>query len=60
MTMRKKWPQNNFRYYAGICLEGQKKTTKNLSPDNQSLGHDLNLKPPKYEAELYDVRFSRQ
>jgi hypothetical protein len=41
---RKKWPRPNFRYYPSICLEGSRKTMKNLIKDSQSLG------PPKYEA----------
>jgi hypothetical protein len=40
----------NRRYYPGICLEGLRKTTKNLSQDSQSLGQDLNPGPPKYNA----------
>jgi hypothetical protein len=32
-----------------ICLEGQRKTTKNLSQYSQSLGQDLNCSP-KYKA----------
>jgi hypothetical protein len=43
------WP--NLRYYPGICLEGSRKTTKNLSKASRSLGRDLNPGPPEYEAE---------
>jgi hypothetical protein len=39
-----------FNYYLGICLEGLKKTTKNLSHDSQSQGRDLNPGPPEYET----------
>jgi hypothetical protein len=37
---KRSWP--NLRYYPGICLEGLRKTTKNLSQDSRS--------PPEYEA----------
>lgn len=33
------WP--NLRYYIGICLNGLRKTTKNLSQDNRSPTQDL-------------------
>jgi hypothetical protein len=39
-----------FKNYSGICLEGLKKTMKNLSQDSRSPGQDLNPRPPKYEA----------
>jgi hypothetical protein len=38
------------RYYTGICLEGLRKTTKNLSQVSRSLRRDLNLAPTEYEA----------
>jgi hypothetical protein len=37
-------------YYFGICLERQRKTTKNLSQDIWSQGIDLNVGLPQYEA----------
>jgi hypothetical protein len=45
---KRSWP--DVRYFPGICLEGVRKTTKYLSQDNRSLGRDLNLGPPEYEA----------
>jgi hypothetical protein len=38
------------RHYSGILLVGPRNTTKNLSLDSQSLGHDLNPGPPEYEC----------
>jgi hypothetical protein len=40
------------RYCNSICMEGLRKTTKNLSQDSQSLGQDLNLGPPECEASV--------
>jgi hypothetical protein len=34
----------------GICLKGQRKTTRNFSQDSRSPGRDLKLGPPGYEA----------
>jgi hypothetical protein len=42
------WP--NFGYYLNICLEGLRKTTRNLSQDSRSPCQDLNPGPPEYEA----------
>jgi hypothetical protein len=42
------WP--NFKCYSSICVEGLRKTTKNLSQDSRSRGQHLKLGPPKYEA----------
>jgi hypothetical protein len=36
--------------YPDICLEGLRKTIKNLSQDNRSSDQYLNLWPPEYEA----------
>jgi hypothetical protein len=47
---KQSWP--NLRYYPGICLAGPRKSTKNLSQDSWSLGQDLNLGPPEYEAQV--------
>jgi hypothetical protein len=46
--MKRSWL--NLRYYPGIYLERLRETTKNFSRDSRSLGRDLNLGPPKYEA----------
>jgi hypothetical protein len=46
---KQSWP--NLRYYPGIYLEGLRKTMKNLSHYSQSSGQDLNLAPPKNEAQ---------
>jgi hypothetical protein len=40
----------------GICLEGLRKTTKNLSQDSRSPGRDLNPGPPEYEAGVLTTR----
>jgi hypothetical protein len=39
-----KWLRPNLRYYFGIFLEWQKKTTKCFRQDDWSLGLDLNKK----------------
>jgi hypothetical protein len=39
-------------HYPGICLEGLRKIIKALSQDSLSADRDLNLGPPKYEAEV--------
>jgi hypothetical protein len=46
----------NFRYYAGICLEGSKKSTKILSQDSRSPRSDLNPGPPENEAGMLTAR----
>jgi hypothetical protein len=46
----------DLRYYPVICLEGLRKTTKNLSQDRRSLGRDLNPGPPEYEAGVLTTR----
>jgi hypothetical protein len=38
--------------YPRICLEGLRKTAKNLSQDSRSPGRDLNTVPPKCEGVL--------
>jgi hypothetical protein len=45
-----------FFNYPIICLEELRKTTKNLSQDNQSLGRDLNARPPEYDAGVLTTR----
>jgi hypothetical protein len=42
------------RYYPGIRLEGQRKTTLNLNQDSR--GRDLNPGPPGYEARALSTR----
>jgi hypothetical protein len=39
----------NLGYYPGICVGGQRKTTKNLSHYRWYQGRDLNSEPPEYE-----------
>jgi hypothetical protein len=41
------------RYCPGICLEGLRKATKNLSQDSRYLSQDLSLGPPEYEARVF-------
>jgi hypothetical protein len=48
------WP--NLKYYPGICLEGLRKTTKNIGQDSRSPGPDLNSGPPEYEAGVLATR----
>lgn len=38
------------RYYPEICLDRLRKTTNNISKDNQWPSQDPNSCPPKYEA----------
>jgi hypothetical protein len=38
------------RYYPSMCLEGLRKTAKNLSNNSWSLDRDLNPGPPEVEA----------
>jgi hypothetical protein len=40
---KRSWP--NLKYYPSMCLEGLRKTMKNLSQENQSLGCNLNPGP---------------
>jgi hypothetical protein len=47
---KQSWP--NLRYYPGICMLGQRKTTKNVSQDSQSPGQDLNLGSLEYKARM--------
>jgi hypothetical protein len=48
--IKRSWP--NLRRYPGICVEGLRKTTTNLSQDSRSPGRDLNPGPPEYEGVL--------
>jgi hypothetical protein len=41
---------SNLGYCLGICLEGLRKTMKNVSQDRRSLGCDLSVGRPMYEA----------
>jgi hypothetical protein len=47
----------NLRYYPGICVEGLRKTMKNLSQDSRSPGRDLNPGHPEYEAGVLTIRY---
>jgi hypothetical protein len=44
------------QYYPGICLEGMRKTMKNLIEDSQSLGQDMKQRPSEYEAGVLTAR----
>jgi hypothetical protein len=41
-----------FKVLSSICLQGLKKTMKNLSQDSQSPGQELDLGVPEYEARM--------
>jgi hypothetical protein len=45
------------RYYPGICLEGIRETTKNISHDSRCPGRDLNTGHSIYEAGVFKHRF---
>jgi hypothetical protein len=45
---KRPWP--NLRYCPGICLQGLRKTTRNLNQDSRSPQRDLNPGPLEYEA----------
>jgi hypothetical protein len=47
------------RYSPGICLEGLREKTKNLSQDSRSLDQDLKPGPPEYEAGVSTTRSRR-
>jgi hypothetical protein len=51
---KRSWP--NLRYYPGICLEGLRENTENLSDNRRSLGPEMNSGSPKYEAEVITIR----
>jgi hypothetical protein len=40
----------NLRHYCGICLEGLRISTSNLSQDSLSPGQDMNPGPPEHKA----------
>jgi hypothetical protein len=46
----RKWLWPNFMVYPGICLEGLRKATEKVIQDIRSLGKDLNMRRPEYEA----------
>jgi hypothetical protein len=54
---KRSWP--NLRYYPSICLEGLRKTTKNLSQDTRSPVRDLNPGPPEYEEGVLTTQLQR-
>jgi hypothetical protein len=41
---------SNLKHYPGICLEGLRRTTKNLNQYSWSPGRDLKQGHPEYEA----------
>jgi hypothetical protein len=45
---KQSWP--NSRHYPGICVEGLRKATKNLSQNSPSPGQNINPEPPEHEA----------
>jgi hypothetical protein len=46
------WKQDVARHFPGICLEGLRKTMKDLGQESWSLGLDLNTSPTKYRTEV--------
>jgi hypothetical protein len=44
------------RYYPGICLEGLREITENLSQDSRSSCRDLKPGLPEYEAGVLTTR----
>jgi hypothetical protein len=54
---KQSWP--NVRYYAGICLKGLRNTTKELRENSRSLGWNLNLGYPEYEAGVLTIQSRR-
>jgi hypothetical protein len=47
---KQSWPDKI--YCSGICLEGLKKTTKNINQDRRFPVRDLNPGPPEYEVRV--------
>jgi hypothetical protein len=54
--MRKEAVVPNLKYYPGLCLEGLRKTSKNIGQDSRSPGQDLNSGPPEYETGVLATR----
>jgi hypothetical protein len=46
----------NVRHCPGICLEGVRKTMKNLGQDSRHSDQDLNPGPPEHEAGVLTIR----
>jgi hypothetical protein len=46
-------------YFLGICLEGLRKSTKNLSHDSRSPAIGLNPGPPEHEAGMLIIKPGR-
>jgi hypothetical protein len=46
----------NLRHYAGTCLEGLRKTTKDLKYDSRSPGEDKNPGLPEYEVGVLTIQ----
>jgi hypothetical protein len=49
----------SLRYYSGTCMGGLRKTMKNLSHNDQSLGRDLDPGRPEYEAGVLTIQSQR-
>jgi hypothetical protein len=54
---KQSWP--NLRYNPGICLDGLRKTKKDLSKDSWYLGWDFTQGPPKCEAGVLTTQSQR-
>jgi hypothetical protein len=52
----KKLSWHNLKYYPDTCLEGPRKTTRNVSQDTQSPGRNLNPGPPQNEAGFLTIQ----
>jgi hypothetical protein len=51
---KRSWPK--LRYYPGICLEGPRKTTKNINQNSRSPGWNLNSEPPEHDVRALTTR----
>jgi hypothetical protein len=52
------WP--NGRYYPSTCMNGLRKTTKNISQDSRPPGRDLNPGLPEYKALCLNIEINYQ
>jgi hypothetical protein len=50
----------NFKILSGDCLEGLRKTTKNLSQDTRFPGRDLSPEPMEYAAGALTTRLPQR
>jgi hypothetical protein len=48
-----KWSCPNLRYYAGILVEGLRKTMKTFNQDSRCSGRNSNRAPPEYKSEAF-------